>query len=168
MNKPRKTITLKFAREQLLYDIGNVAYVEGDVMEVQDEHQRHQVIDITEDGNIDRVTRKLDLAFAEAVEMLYPYAKLPAEDIVYENTLRESTSYEVAITVPIDFSQTTTRLIGQQMHEYMVCRVLADWLSITDKPAAQNWADKAAEAAETIRGNLNARCGRIVRTLRPF
>ena len=61
----KKSVRLTFKREELLYDIRNNAYVEGDVMQVNDAHDRHQVQDIGEEGNIDRVTRVLDLAHAE-------------------------------------------------------------------------------------------------------
>ena len=42
---PNKTVTLTFNRRELLYDIGNYSWVEGDVMKVEDEHERHPVID---------------------------------------------------------------------------------------------------------------------------
>ena len=70
-----KTVKMTFKREELLYDIRNNAYVEGDVMQAKTEHDRHQVQDIGEDGNIDRVTRLLDLAHAECEEALFPYTK---------------------------------------------------------------------------------------------
>lgn len=56
-----KTVKLLFKRSELLYDIKNYAYVEGDVMQVNTEHDRHQVQDIGETGNIDRVTKCLTL-----------------------------------------------------------------------------------------------------------
>ena len=48
-----KTVTLVFRREQLLYDISNYAFVEGDIMGEDAEHARHQVKDIAEEGNVD-------------------------------------------------------------------------------------------------------------------
>lgn len=74
--KRTKVVSLEFSRKALIYDISNCAYVEGDVMPADDEHSKHQVFDIAEDGNIDRVTRILDLAHAECVEMMYPYTKV--------------------------------------------------------------------------------------------
>lgn len=67
---------MEFMREELLYDIKNVAYVTGDTLKTDDEHDRHQVIDVGEDGNVDRVTRMMNLAFAEVVEWLSRYTKL--------------------------------------------------------------------------------------------
>ena len=76
-----KTVKLLFKRSELLYDIKNYAYVEGDVMQVNTEHDRHQVQDIGETGNIDRVTKVLDLAYAESVEALFPYTKQDVEQV---------------------------------------------------------------------------------------
>ena len=72
-------VTLTFKRDQLLYDIKNAAYVESHVMPPDTEHAKHMVADVGEEGNVDRVTRVLDLGVSMCREMLYPWAK---KDIV--------------------------------------------------------------------------------------
>lgn len=175
-----KTVRMVLKREELLYDIKNNAYVEGDVMQVKDEHDRHQVQDIGEEGNIDRVTRMLDLAHAECVEALYPYTKEVVEaetelDDIPSFVLKESeeeetesTDYEIFLLVPDDYSKTTIKLLVKYIHEYMVCRVLADWLSITKPSSSANWQGKADEMMESMRESVNFRVGRVRRTLTPF
>ena len=185
-----KTVKLTFKREELLYDIRNNAYVEGDVMQVKTEHDRHQVQDIGEDGNIDRVTRVLDLAHAECEEALFPYTKenveqetemddtptfvepveeTPAEEFTNEIPDAKPTGdYVIRLLVPDEYSKTTVRLIVRYIHEYMVCRVLADWLSITNPPAAANWKAKQDEALEGMKEAVNFRTGRVRRTQTPF
>ena len=185
-----KTVKLTFKREELLYDIRNNAYVEGDVMQAKTEHDRHQVQDIGEDGNIDRVTRLLDLAHAECEEALFPYTKenveqetemddtptfvepveeTPAEEFTNEITDAKPTGdYVIRLLVPDEYSKTTVRLIVRYIHEYMVCRVLADWLSITNPPAAANWKAKQDEALEGMKEAVNFRTGRVRRTQTPF
>lgn len=64
-----KAVTLVFKREELLYDAENYSFVEGDIMQAEDEHARHQVFDIGQDGNVDRVTRILNLVHSECVEI---------------------------------------------------------------------------------------------------
>lgn len=190
-----KTVKLTFKREELLYDIRNNAYVEGDVMEVKTEHDRHQVQDIGEDGNIDRVTRVLDLAHAECEEALFPYTK---EDVEQETEMNDTPTYTeptadavgtvadqevftddttasnptgdyvILLLVPDDYSKTTVRLIVRYIHEYMVCRVLADWMSITNPPASANWKSKQDEALEGMKEAVNFRTGRVRRTQTPF
>ena len=196
-----KTVKMTFKREELLYDIRNNAYVEGDVMQAKTEHDRHQVQDIGEDGNIDRVTRVLDLAHAECEEALFPYTKenveqesemddtptfveptADAEGTVEgsEETLAEEEftddtpvvkptgDYVIRLLVPDEYSKTTVRLIVRYIHEYMVCRVLYDWMSITNPPAAANWKAKQDDALEGMKEAVNFRTGRVRRTQTPF
>lgn len=222
-----KTVKMTFKREELLYDIRNNAYVEGDVMQVKTEHDRHQVQDIGEDGNIDRVTRVLDLAHAECEEALFPYTKEnleqetemddtptyieptadaegtvekpvetpaegetdgetsgtvteedkpsvlsddEAEDEFTDETPKEKPTgdYVIRLLVPDEYSKTTVRLIVRYIHEYMVCRVLADWLSITNPPSAANWKAKQDEALEGMKEAVNFRTGRVRRTQTPL
>ena len=54
---------LRFKRKELLYDIENVAYVEGHVMPDEAEHARHTVIDIGAEGNVDILHRRGGSAF---------------------------------------------------------------------------------------------------------
>lgn len=169
MRKRTKTVTLTFKREALLYDIENCAYIEGDVMPEVTAHNRHQTIDIAQDGNVDRVTRILDQAFAECVEFMYPYTKEACEKVeLRDNVLSEAAEYIVNLYVDDDFSQTTVNLISKLIHEYMICRVLSEWLSITYPASQAKWEVKAEGIKDQIRTRLNARCGRVRRTQTPF
>lgn len=167
--KRTKIVELTFTRQNLLYDIENYAFVEGDIMRTDNEHAKHQVFDIAQDGNIDRVNRILDLAHAECVEMMYPYAKVSCEDSEsVTNSPMDVNQYCITLQIPDDFSKTTIDYVSKCVHEYMTSRVLTDWLSITKPSAANYWAVKAAEAKDQIRTSLNARMKRVRRTLTPF
>lgn len=164
-----KTVTLTFSRENLLYDIKNYAWVEGDIMNVDNENTRHQVIDIAEEGNVDRVTRMLDLAHAECVEFMYPYTKEScADEQTTNNNLTETPQYVIEMLVHEDFSQTTIDLLAKLIHEYMICRVLGDWFRITYPTNQSGWELKAEDIKQQIRTRLHARCGRVRRTQTPF
>lgn len=164
-----KNVTLTFYREALLYDCHNYAWIEGDVMKTDDAHDRHQVQDIVEDGNVDRVTRVLDLAIAECVEACYPYSKNPVGDSTeMDDTFAETDAYVVRLWVPDDFSQTTVTLIERLIHELLVCRVLYDWFSITYPDKAAIWKAKADEAELSLRSSLNSRIGRVRKFQSPF
>lgn len=167
--KRTKIVELTFTRQNLLYDIENYAFVEGDIMRTDNEHAKHQVFDIAQDGNIDRVNRILDLAYAECVEMMYPYTKVSCEDSEsVTNSPMDVYQYCITLQIPDDFSKTTIDYVSKCVHEYMTSRVLTDWLSITKPSAANYWAVKAAEAKDQIRTSLNARMKRVRRTLSPF
>lgn len=153
----------------MLYDIRNVAWVEGDVYAVEDSHLRHQVQDIGEDGNVDRVTRVLDLSYSECVEILYPYTKRPVHgEVGVDNTLDAQHVYLIELSLPSDYSVTTVMLLKKLIHEYMVSRVLADWLSITLPSRSSHWEEVCESLRVKIRDSLNARIGRTRLSLSPF
>ena len=157
-----------FKRDQLLYDVKNLAYVEADVME-DESHAKHQVFDIGEDGNIDRVTRMFDLAFARCLEFCYPYSKRIVDDGTYmTDVLRESPMYGMELLLPDDFSITTVNLLEKYIHEFMVCWALWDWLSITDPTNAEVWAAKAAAVMDDMKKTLQGRLGRTRKSVTPF
>lgn len=169
--QPRKTARLTFKREELVYDASNYSFVEGELLpEVESEHLRHQVIDIAQEGNIDRVTRILNIAHAECVEMLYPYSKteIPDDQEALNDILTEPEEYVIDLSVPADFSLTTLRLLEHAIHEYMVCRVLADWMSITKRDVEVNWEKKYTLLRDKIRSCLTSRLGRVRIKLQPF
>ena len=130
---------LGFKRDQLLYDIKNYAYIEGSVMDTESNHNRHMVQDVGEEGNVDRVTRVLNLTVAKCRELLYPYTKNELHRTELNDTLREPKVYGIVLSVPTDFSQTTLYLLENLIHEYLVCKAVSDWLSITNPAKAQVW-----------------------------
>ena len=101
----RLNVSLTFSREQLLYDIKNYAYVESHVMSPDTEHARHMVADVGEEGNVDRVTRVLDLGVAKCREMLYPWAKMSISNTEFNDTLQEQAQYRIDMTVPTTMSE---------------------------------------------------------------
>lgn len=155
-----KKVTLVFRREQLLYDVRNYAYVESHVMAPETEHGKHMVADVGEEGNVDRVTRVLDLGVSMCREMLYPWAKRDIDKTELDDTLKERTEYRIEMSVPGTLSQTTLTLIEGLVHEYLVCRGVADWMSITNAQKADTWLAKAADAESEIRTTVHSRMKR--------
>lgn len=165
-----RTVRLTFKRSELIYDAENYSFVEGDIMKADDEHARHQVFDIGQSGNIDRVTRVLNLAHAECVEMLYPYTKedVPEEQDVLDDILTEPEEYNIVLALPGGFSLSTVKLLSNLVHEYLVCRVLADWMSITNPGSQHNWEEKMNSIKRKIQTSLMSRTGKVRRKLKPF
>lgn len=164
-------VTLSFSRNELLYDIKNYAFVEGHVMKGEEgnEHAQHLLVDIGEEGNVDRVNRVLETVHAAVTELLYPYTKCELEDgFVATNKLRTEHDYIIDMIVPKTFSSTTVMLLVRLIHEYMVYSVLSDWLSVTNAKAAGNWRDKALEAEKEIKSVKNMRREPIVRPMSHF
>lgn len=139
-------------------------------MPADDEHKRHQVFDIVEAGNVDRVTRVLNTSHTECVEMLYPYTKeeIPDTQKVLDDKLTEPEIYEIKLSLPHEFSLTTVKLLENLIHEYLVCRVLADWMSITNPDSEENWEKKFTSLRNKIKTSLLSRRGKTRRKLSPF
>lgn len=169
--KGKKIVLLTFYRKDLLYDIGNLGYITSDVIRTEDEHERHQVSDITEDGNVDRVTRIMNLSYQECVDMLYAYTKADvADESTLDNQFGEPEKYEMRLYVPPDFSKGTIALLKNLIHEYIIQRIMYDWLSIThkDKNDSEMWALKSEATQTKIIECMNTRGRRIRRTQTPF
>lgn len=164
----RKHITLRLYREELMYDIENNAYIHGDVT-AEDGHARHQIMDIGQRGNKDRVARVLNTAYQECVNMLYPYAKKELTEDKEDTDVRtEPGCYVIELDVPSGFGISTSALLKELLHEYMVCRAVGDWVSISDAKNAGIWAEKVAHAKAKISSCINYRVQRVRRTLRPW
>ena len=163
-----RSVRLVFYRSQLLYDIKNYAYVEADVMGEDKQHAQHVLADIGEEGNVDRVSRILSVVHASVIEMLYPYTKsLPVEEVI-DDCLDAPESYVVELDVPDTMSRTTLHHLSRLIHEYMVCCVLGDWLSITNPGASANWLSKAAATRKEIEDVKNLRRKAFTRASSPF
>ncbi len=135
--------TLVFLRDELLYDIENYTFVTGDLMPAEDEHLKHQVFDVSQDGNEDLATRVLNLAHAECVESLYPYTKTPCiQDEELDDKLVVPERYEIELALPKYFSRTTVLLLRELIHDYFVCRVLVEWLGTTYPAAQPFWKER--------------------------
>ena len=164
-----KAVTLSFKRIEFIDDLKQNAYVAGDIMPGEDEHQKHQVFDIAEDGNVDRVTRILNLTMAEVRELLYPYTKNAVEDGESRvNDLVEVEQYDIGMTVPETFSKTTLTYLELLIHELATDCIMADWLSQTYPEEAKVWEDKAEKTREKIQDAKNKRIRRARRTMTPF
>ena len=168
--QPAKKVTLSFKRKELVYDACNYSFVEADILPEGDECRRHQVFDIGQDGNADRVTRVLNMAYAECVEMLYPYSKeeIPDGQEALDDVLQEPEVYEIGLVLPGTFSLTTVRMLEALIHEYLVCRVLADWMSITNPESEARWEKKFTLLRDKIRTSLVSRTAKVRRKLKPF
>ena len=163
-----KAVRLTFLRKELLYDAQNYAYIEADVMGEEKQHAQHMLADICEEGNVDRVSRILAVVHAAVVEMLYPFTKQEPVEEELDDKLEAPEEYVVELTIPNTVSRTTVKLLSKLIHEYMVYRVMADWLSITNPAAAQTWMGRAEDTATEIEKSKNIRRKPMVRKMSTF
>lgn len=136
----RKHIVIfRFKADNLLYDIKNIAFMTGDQLPEQpDEKVRSNIQDVAEEGNVDFLRRKLELAYHEVKERLYTYLErmtFPVE--IEDDDIRERHEYVMALRVPVEASESTLELVKNLIHEYLVNFTLAEWFAIVKKDEAQ-------------------------------
>lgn len=167
--KNTKYVELTFLRTELLYDIKNIAYVEGDLISSNGEHNRHQTFDVGEDGNVDIVTRTLNLAYTEVVDELYPFTKKAVEcGTTKDDVLQEPFDYVITMQVPEEFAQGTVDYLENLIHDFLVDRVLIDWLGMTNPGRKTHWQERLEDIRDKIEAVKHRRTGRIRRTLTPW
>lgn len=142
---------LIFRKESLLHDIANMAYVIAD--KDNPPHSIHRVADICQEGNIDRVSRILGLAYAKVRSLLAPI--LDMKPVPRINRFSETPHTYILrfhppcrCRNPIGHHQLFR--LRETIHEYMVCMVLADWLGITLPEEAPVWIRRAEKCFEAI------------------
>lgn len=164
-----KTVTLTFYRSELVYDCENYSFVEADIMKEEEQHAKHQVFDIAQDGNVDRVTRVLNLCFAHCVEMCYPFSRETVTDgMATTDRLIAHDKYELVLRVPDDFSATTVTYLTKLIHELMVDWVMQDWMSITKPKSKATWQEKIDALEGKITSAIKGRIRPVRRPLNPF
>lgn len=166
----RTKVMLTFKREELLYDIENLAHVEGDVMDEGAQHARHLTQDVGDEGNVDAATRVLNRAASECVEILYPYTKeaVGGDEMEFDDTLREPECYVMRLVVPAGFSKTTAHVLEHLVHDYLVFRALGYWLGIVNPEKGALWTARAEATVGDIRRALARRTGKVRRKLHPW
>ena len=167
-DEDKRTVRLKFLRDELLYDIKNYAYVEADVLGEENQHAQHVLAEIGEAGNEDRVSRILAVVHTAVIEMLYPFTKAEPIEEEIDNCLSVPEEYVVELSVPNTMSRTTLHHLSKLIHEFMVYCVLADWLSITNPQSAANWSAKADAIKEEIEEVKNLRRKVFTRATHPW
>ena len=161
---------MKITKKTLVYDISNLAYVIADTG-FAEPHKLHQLRDICEAGNIDRVARLLGLAYSKALTVLSPVVS----DCV------PSASHDFSLSVrdyrfPLKRCGAARRLTPQRklemketVREFMVCHVLADWLDITMPEVAESWRNRAGECIDRLSSMVNELSAAVFRRkLSPF
>ena len=166
-------INITLNRADLIYDISNVAYIVGDLIE--DPIYKGSVKDVAVNGNVDRITRIMDKSYNELIVGLSAYNKVSLivsgdviETISSDNAFKETPSYVLSLNMPLDFNKNIVSPITAACHEYMVCMSLFEWLSITKKDEAELYRIKAIEELNKVKGYLSIRVGITKRKMFPF
>lgn len=163
------TTTLLFNRTDLLYDIAAQGFVIADLLPRDETNKSLHIADVVQDGNVDIVTRKMNLAYQKCKELLRAWAKTaPVDGETISNTFTESDQYQIVLTYPSNVSITTIELLSTLIHEYIVDRALFEWLSTNNREEMSIWYDKYTKLEKDISTCMNARGGATYRPGWPY
>lgn len=166
----RARILLIFDAEELIDDIREAAFVQGDAARVNDnyghdlleqdrEHKMHQWIDIVEDENIHRVRRVLALSLSECEQMLHKMAYRGMYDHTStDNVEGRKREYVIELVAHRSFSENSVTYLMRLINEYMTASVLSDHAARTYPEAMQYWTAKKTDVANSIK-NVATMCG---------
>lgn len=164
-----KEAHIALLRSELLYDIGRMMYVEGDLAEHDTGKEHHQVIDGIVGDNLNRVIRTLNLCWTKVIETLYPFVKSDIEPVeLRDNTLTSEYSYCLTLRIPEGYAESSVNRLTALLHEYMVSYAVADWMSITKPGAEAKWQEKCAVLEQDLASTINRRMRRVRRSMTPW
>lgn len=168
-----KTTDLVLHREQLLNDIRNTAYI---IARSLSEKQGEVAADITwltdicEDGNVERVTRILNLESRALEGRLHRLSAIPAAGHTYlDDTYGEPPQYHLHLTTPNDFTKNSIYLVKNLVHEILVYRTIFEWCGLTHHLEGMDWLrEKIDDLYESLRQSINRHPGYVLRKANPL
>lgn len=166
--KENSIVKMKLLRKELLYDVENNCYIEADALQEGGERLRNLIADMSAEGCKDKVNRMMALAFHDVQEQLYPYCKKEVISKEVDNVLEDAEDFELVMSLPHDFSDTSVMLLKHLVHEYIVCRVVGDWVSTVKPSSFANWESKALYLKKRLQTFVINRTGVVRRKLSVF
>lgn len=148
-------------------DIRSAAWLESEIHRESNLHQRHEMADICEKDNVERVWRVLALSMAEITHSLK--GVLTADDKPeLDNSLEHPSSWILTFRNRLD--PHVAGLLKEKIHEYLVARVMADRLDVLIPAAACGWKGRADDilCSITVLAQTEATFAPVVRPLWPL
>lgn len=157
-NDKDKLLILEFKRQELVYEISNLGYIIRDSSKRETPDEGRNIADIEATGNVDRISRLLDLAYADVLRILSAFVDHKVETDAYGNDIQQDPdSYFVMITLKHNMPGTTENLLRIYIHEFMVDKVMGEWLLTVAPDKATTWLEKSQAMETNIKGAMSAR-----------
>ena len=172
-------VMVEMIKDELVFDVKNTAFVFADsnIKLDSDLHSLHNVFDVGEDGNRDKLARILDSAVEDCREFLFRYTKKNMdcggfdsnewEECVGSPT-NEEDAYYICMYLPKDFSSTGIHTLAVYIHDYIVNQALYEWMMLAYPDGAENFKILAEEKKQKIKDASNHSAGHIRIRLHPF
>ena len=152
--------TIKIDKDSIFEQIAKKTSYIGSKMKDEDAYDNI----FTTDEDKEFFEEHFELAHAECVEMLFPYAK---KEITDSEEVQDD-GYSIVITVPKEMSQTTVSLVERQINEYIVSRLIAEWMMVCNIDSHSYWLERYTSIRKQINRTLLSRMKPLRRTSRPF
>lgn len=138
---------MKISSKEILADLRSAAWLESELHPELDRHRRHEMADICEGPNIDRVWRVLAVADAECRLAIRRILR-NSQKIVPDNTLRrpECLHFHIHHNLPVSFRS----FIKEKIHEYLVACVMADRMAVIIPKSSSVWELRSKNALSAL------------------
>lgn len=168
-----KNVSLMFYYAELFDDIKACAYVEASSLPEDTATARRLVFDVAEEGFRVRVMKMAEMAIAECRDLIYAYitkgdAKGCSNDFTEWNTSNFDDSISIRLSLPDGVDMSSVDFLTKLIHEYVVCRSLEDWLSMTVTARADVWKTKQEDVKRKIKRCITKRKDRARLRMSPF
>ncbi len=172
-------VMLELQKEELVYDIKNTAYAFADSIkgEVQDAHSLHNIYDVGEEGNRDKLARILDSAVEDCREVLFRFTKVEMTGGGFDSDeweecvgspVNDEEAYYLEMMMPQGFSKTSVHTMTVYIHDYIVNQALYEWLMVVYPAGSDRFWALAEEKKNKIKDAVNRSAGRSRIRLHPF
>lgn len=156
---------LCISSEEVLADIGSAAWLEQELHPEVDRHRRHQMADICQRDNVERVWRVLGAAVAE-IRLSLLIILLPRGDLVPVNELERPDRWTFTFTEVL--APDTLAFLKEKIHEYLVAAVMADRTAVIIPGASAVWHTRGGEALMALREVAATAVSRLRPVRRPL
>lgn len=160
-----KIATIRIDRNDIFEQIARKTSYIGDKLQGQDD--AYDRIAVTE-SDMEFFSEPFMLALAECVEMLYPYAIETSQHADTRQNNAESSqgpetetvvafAYDIHLSLPDTLSQTTLNLASRQINDYIVSRLIAEWMLASNIESHSYWIERYTSIRAHINRTLTAR-----------
>ncbi|MDE5870890.1 MAG: hypothetical protein K2H22_02940 [Muribaculaceae bacterium] len=150
---------------EVLDDVRSAAWMGQELHPELDGHRRHQMADICERDNIERVWRVLGSAVAD-IRLELSRMLAPEHHTAHTNDLRRPDGWSFHFLFPLP--SPTASYLREKIHEYLVASVMADRTAVIIPEDADIWRERSEEARSGIRGIAATTLAPNVRARRPI
>lgn len=136
-------LTIRIVSSEVLDDIRSAAWIESETHPECNLHQRHEMADICEKDNIERVWRVLGICVAE-IRAALRSVLIPDRSVFWQNDLESPEEW--IFSFGSQPAPHIANLVKEKIHEYLVARVMADRLSVLMPMSAVCWEEQGKDA----------------------